>query len=164
MIESFRFDYEYDFEIRHFWRQLLASNRSHRLFQDEFWRVLRKMSSSNRRWLRLYHVSRRWREQLAPKMTNLVVVLVVRFPAGRPWSCIFRNWSRFGSYNVYLYDTRISYTLLWISKKIMIRLYKITPSFSWTHAIRALIGWTPCIINDVSDHYLTQDQIKPTYI
>ena len=27
-------------------------------------------------------------------------------------SCIFRNWSRFGSYNVYLYDTRISYTLL----------------------------------------------------
>ena len=32
--------------------------------------------------------------------------------AGRPWSCIFRNWSRFGSYNVYLNDTRISYTLL----------------------------------------------------
>ena len=29
-----------------------------------------------------------------------------------PWSCIFRNWSRFGSYNVYLYDTRISYTSL----------------------------------------------------
>ena len=24
-----------------------------------------------------------------------------------PWSCIFRNWSRFGSYNVYLNDTRI---------------------------------------------------------
>ena len=34
----------------------------------------------------------------------------VRFPAGRPWSCIFHNWSRFGSYNVYLHDTRISYT------------------------------------------------------
>ena len=34
----------------------------------------------------------------------------VRFPAGRPWSCIFRNWSRFGSYNVYLIDTRISNT------------------------------------------------------
>ena len=29
----------------------------------------------------------------------------------RPWSCIFRNWSRFGSYNVYLCDTRIYYTL-----------------------------------------------------
>ena len=36
----------------------------------------------------------------------------VRFPAGRPWSCIFRNLSRFGSYNVYLHDTRISYTYL----------------------------------------------------
>ena len=36
----------------------------------------------------------------------------VRFPAGRPWSCIFRNWSRFGSCNVYLNDTRISYPLL----------------------------------------------------
>ena len=24
--------------------------------------------------------------------------------------CIFSNWSRFGSYNVYLHDTRISYT------------------------------------------------------
>ena len=33
--------------------------------------------SSNERWLRLYHVSTRWREQLAPKMTNLVVVLVL---------------------------------------------------------------------------------------
>ena len=39
----------------------------------------------------------------------------VRFPAGRPWSCIFRNWSRFGSYNVYLNDTQISYSLLWHS-------------------------------------------------
>ena len=26
------------------------------------------------------------------------------------WSCIFRNLSRFGSYNVYLIDTRISNT------------------------------------------------------
>ena len=26
----------------------------------------------------------------------------VRFPAGRPWGCIFRNWSRFRSYNVYI--------------------------------------------------------------
>ena len=26
LIESFRFDYEYDYEIRHFWRQLLASS------------------------------------------------------------------------------------------------------------------------------------------
>ena len=39
----------------------------------------------------------------------------VIFPAGKPWSCIFCNWSRFGSYNVYLYDTQISYTLLWLS-------------------------------------------------
>ena len=31
----------------------------------------------------------------------------VRFPAEMPWSCIFRNWSRFGSYNVYLSDSRI---------------------------------------------------------
>ena len=31
------------------------------------------------------------------------------------WSCIFRNWSRFGSYNVYLHDTRISYTYLRLS-------------------------------------------------
>ena len=38
-----------------------------------------------------------------------------RFPAGRPWSCIFRYWSRFGSYNVYLNDTRISYTQLSLS-------------------------------------------------
>ena len=36
----------------------------------------------------------------------------VRFPAGRPWNCIFRNWSRFGSYNVYLNNTRISCTQL----------------------------------------------------
>ena len=28
ILESFRFDYEYDYEIRHFWRQLLASSRS----------------------------------------------------------------------------------------------------------------------------------------
>ena len=39
----------------------------------------------------------------------------VRFPAGRPWSCIFRNWSWLGSYNVYLNDPRIFYTLLWLS-------------------------------------------------
>ena len=26
VIESFRFDFEYDYEIRHFWRQLLASS------------------------------------------------------------------------------------------------------------------------------------------
>ena len=43
--------------------------------------------------------------------TGLVIQRTrVRFPAGRPRSCIFRNWSRFRSYNVYLYDTRISYT------------------------------------------------------
>ena len=51
---------------------------------------------------------------------NVTSSIQVRFLAGRPWSCIFRNWSRFGSYNVYIYDTRISYTrisytLLWIS-------------------------------------------------
>ena len=41
--------------------------------------------------------------------TGLVIQRMrVRFPAGRPWSCIFRNWSRFGSYNVYLKDIRIS--------------------------------------------------------
>ena len=33
--------------------------------------------ASNERWPRLYHVSTRWREQLAPKMTNLVVVVVL---------------------------------------------------------------------------------------
>ena len=27
----------------------------------------------------------------------------------------FRNWSQFGSHNIYLYDTRISYTKLWLS-------------------------------------------------
>ena len=30
-------------------------------------------------------------------------------------ACIFRNWSRFGSYNVYLNDIRISYTQHWFS-------------------------------------------------
>ena len=35
-------------------------------------------SFSNERRLRLYHVSMRWREQLAPKMTNLVVVLALK--------------------------------------------------------------------------------------
>ena len=57
--------------------------------------------------------------ELAPKLstaasvaqrlsTGLVIQRTrVRFPAGRPWSCIFRNWSQFGSYNVYLNDTRI---------------------------------------------------------
>ena len=43
--------------------------------------------SSNERWLRLYHVSTRWREQLAPKMTNLVVVLVVKSKALYYWAC-----------------------------------------------------------------------------
>ena len=49
--------------------------------------------------------------ELAPKLvstkwqsTGLVIQRMrVRFPPGRPWSCIFRNWSRFGSYNVYRY-------------------------------------------------------------
>ena len=58
--------------------------------------------------------------ELAPKLpaatasvaqwwsTGLVIQRTrVRFPAARLWSCIFRNWSRFGSYNVYLNDTRI---------------------------------------------------------
>ena len=31
----------------------------------------------------------------------------VRFPARRPWSCIFRNWSRFGSYSMYPEDVYI---------------------------------------------------------
>ena len=29
----------------------------------------------------------------------------VRFSAGRPWSCIFRNWSRLGSYIMYILTT-----------------------------------------------------------
>ena len=42
--------------------------------------------------------------------TRTVKTTRVRFPAGGPWSCIFRSWSQFGSYNVYLNDTRISNT------------------------------------------------------
>ena len=30
---------------------------------------------------------------------------LVRFPTGRPWSCIFRNWFRFGPHNVYVHNT-----------------------------------------------------------
>ena len=49
----------------------------------------------------------------------------VRFQAaGRPWSCIFRNWSRFGSYNVYLNDTRISHKL-WLSSSVCLSVFLI---------------------------------------
>ena len=50
-----------------------------------------------------------WR-QLGCEFSLVIQRTRVRFPAGRPWSCIFGNWSWFGSYNVYLYDIRISYT------------------------------------------------------
>ena len=62
----FRFDYEceYNYEIRHFGRQLLASSRADVI-----------NSSSNERWLRLYHVSTRWCEQLAPKMTTKTLLI-----------------------------------------------------------------------------------------
>ena len=47
--------------------------------------------------------------------TNNVPEDAGSIPSRRTWSYIFRNWSRFGSYNVYLNDTRISYTQLWLS-------------------------------------------------
>ena len=54
--------------------------------------------------------------ELAPKLTATASAaqtverwsrVVGSIPSRRPWSCIFRNWSRFGSYNVYPSDTRI---------------------------------------------------------
>ena len=42
---------------------------------------------------------------------------------GRPWSCIFRNWSRFGSYNVYLNDNFLHITLTCISSHCFIQGY-----------------------------------------
>ena len=41
---------------------------------------------------------------------GILIIIFGIYPAGRPWSCIFRNWSGFGSYIVYLIDTRISNT------------------------------------------------------
>ena len=55
-----------------------------------------------------------WRRDMVSALFKIILLPVViqrtrvRFPAGRPWSCIFRNLSRFGSYNIYLNDTRIS--------------------------------------------------------
>ena len=54
--------------------------------------------------------------------------LRVRFPAGMPWSCIFCNWSRFGSYNVYLYNNsnflRITLTFIyWKSNYWLLLIY-----------------------------------------
>ena len=56
-----------------------------------------------------------WRMRLSGWCSGSITGLViqrsrVRFPAGGPWSCIFRSWSRFGSYNVYHIDTQISNT------------------------------------------------------
>ena len=48
-----------------------------------------------------------WREASEQRRGKLCHSISIQ--SGRPWSCIFRNWPRFGSYNVYPYNTRISY-------------------------------------------------------
>ena len=96
---------------------------------------------------RHYHLINIYTE-LAPKLsaTASVAQLVeiglviqrsrVRFPAGRPWSCIFRNWSRFGSYNVYIYDTRILYIIHFCFHD------KITAS--WLVKTSEIVNYIPC--------------------
>ena len=69
--------------------------------------------------------------------TGLVIQTTrVRLPAGRPWSCIFRNWSRFGSYIVYLNDTQISYTQLWFSSNKATTWLKLLLFSLWPRSAR----------------------------
>ena len=56
--------------------------------------------------------------------TGLVIQRTrVRFPAGRPWRCIFRNWSQFGSYDVYRKPPNISPGLIFVRKHFLVGLY-----------------------------------------
>ena len=92
----------------------------------------------------------------------------VRFPARRPWSCIFRNWSRFGSYNVYLNDTRISYTLteqhsdqyFCLRRAIRTRAGSVTPRVSFIDLLD-LLSPSKSDVNSMKRYLITIDRKSP---
>ena len=50
------------------------------------------------------------RHRLAVTLKPVFAYMILLRDMKLKLKCIFRNWSRFGSYNIYLHDTRISYT------------------------------------------------------
>ena len=82
------------------------------------------------------------------------------------WSCIFRNWSRFGSYNVYLNDTRISYTQHLLSSidneckyQILLLIY---PYFS--HIGQSRFCWTIRFIPEAKKIKEVEESSNKVYI